>query len=294
MDLRLNDKLAIAEVVNNWAIWRDAGDWDRFRTVWHADGWMTATWFQGPAEKFIEVSRAGFEKGVSILHFLGGTSVGGQGRAGDRADEDDDQPARRGRRRGRRRRLHRPVLRLLREARRPLGDRAAPADLREGPDGSGEPERAARARRNAPRRGSPRAIATSPTCRPSSASRSSWISPSSRATSSRACTRTAGRGWTVRRRRSARTASASLAAKRETAAEAAFRLGARVGPSSRRTGRSGPSSARAYHDRSLASLDEAPCARPVGAGPRGSPASLGSLAPRSRRWPPTGRSWCSR
>src|SRR4030095_1739660 len=33
---------------------------------------MTATWFQGPADKFIEVSRAGFERGVSILHFLGG------------------------------------------------------------------------------------------------------------------------------------------------------------------------------------------------------------------------------
>jgi hypothetical protein len=82
MDLRLNDKLAIAEVVNNWAIWRDAGDWERFRTVWHADGWMTATWFQGPAEKFIEVSRAGFEKGVSILHFLGGTSVDVKGERG--------------------------------------------------------------------------------------------------------------------------------------------------------------------------------------------------------------------
>ena len=82
MDLRLNDKLAIAEVVNNWAIWRDAGDWDRFRTVWHADGWMTATWFQGPAEKFIEVSGAGFEKGVSILHFLGGTSVEVRGERG--------------------------------------------------------------------------------------------------------------------------------------------------------------------------------------------------------------------
>jgi hypothetical protein len=69
------DRLAIIEVVNNWALWRDAGDWERFRTVWHEDGWMTATWFQGPAEKFIEVSRAGFAKGVSILHFLGGTSV---------------------------------------------------------------------------------------------------------------------------------------------------------------------------------------------------------------------------
>ena len=71
----LEDRLAIIETVNDWAVWRDAGDWERFRTVWHDDGWMTATWFQGPAEKFIEVSKAGFDKGVSILHFLGGTSV---------------------------------------------------------------------------------------------------------------------------------------------------------------------------------------------------------------------------
>ena len=70
-----DDRLAIIETVNNWALWRDAGDWERFRTVWHDDGWMTATWFQGPAEKFIEVSKAGWDKGVSILHFLGGTSV---------------------------------------------------------------------------------------------------------------------------------------------------------------------------------------------------------------------------
>jgi hypothetical protein len=69
------EKLRIIEVVHNWAIWRDAGDWERFATVWHDDGWMTATWFQGPAAEFIRVSRAGFEKGVSILHFLGGSSV---------------------------------------------------------------------------------------------------------------------------------------------------------------------------------------------------------------------------
>ncbi len=70
----LIDKLAIREVVENWVVWRDAGDWDRFATVWHDDGWMTATWFQGPARQFIEVSRAGFEKGVNILHSLGGWS----------------------------------------------------------------------------------------------------------------------------------------------------------------------------------------------------------------------------
>src|SRR5690606_28326875 len=80
MDQDFKSKLEIAEVVQNWAIWRDAGFWDRFATVWHDDGWMSATWFQGPAAQFIEVSRAGFEKGVSILHFLGGTSIDVQGK----------------------------------------------------------------------------------------------------------------------------------------------------------------------------------------------------------------------
>jgi SnoaL-like domain len=68
------DKLAIREVVENWVLWRDAADWERFATVWHVDGWMTATWFQGPAKQFIEVSREGFERGVNILHFLGGNT----------------------------------------------------------------------------------------------------------------------------------------------------------------------------------------------------------------------------
>ena len=68
----MDDRTAIREVVENWALWRDAGDWDRFATCWHADAWMTATWFLGPAATFVEVSRDGFNRGVSILHFLGG------------------------------------------------------------------------------------------------------------------------------------------------------------------------------------------------------------------------------
>ena len=76
------DRLEIRDLIENWAIWRDAGDWDRFRTVWHDDGVMMATWFQGPASEFIRVTQEGWAKGVSILHFLGGTSVD---LAGDRA-----------------------------------------------------------------------------------------------------------------------------------------------------------------------------------------------------------------
>jgi hypothetical protein len=68
-------ELVIRRLIENWAVWRDAGDWERFRTVWHDDGVMMATWFQGTADEFIEMNRAGWKKGVRILHFLGGTSV---------------------------------------------------------------------------------------------------------------------------------------------------------------------------------------------------------------------------
>jgi len=70
-----DDRSAIRDLLENWAVWRDAGDWERFRTVWHEDGWMSATWFQGPAADFIRVSREGWDRGVSILHFLGGISI---------------------------------------------------------------------------------------------------------------------------------------------------------------------------------------------------------------------------
>ena len=75
MDQPLLDRLAIRDLVENWAVWRDAGDWERFATVWHPEGWMSATWFQGPTADFMRVSQDGFAKGVRILHFLGGISI---------------------------------------------------------------------------------------------------------------------------------------------------------------------------------------------------------------------------
>lgn len=82
MDADLQDKLLIRELVERWAVWRDAGDWDRFATVWHPDGVMMATWFQGPWQEFIRVTQEGWARGVSILHFLGGSAIEV---AGDRA-----------------------------------------------------------------------------------------------------------------------------------------------------------------------------------------------------------------
>jgi hypothetical protein len=71
----LIEQLRIRRVVENWAVWRDAGDWDRFRTVWLPEGVMIATWCQGPFEAFIQASIDGWNRGVRILHFLGGSSI---------------------------------------------------------------------------------------------------------------------------------------------------------------------------------------------------------------------------
>jgi hypothetical protein len=76
----LEDRLAIRELIENWLIWRDSLMWDRFRTVWHPEGQMWATWFQGSYEDFIRVTEEGYAKGVRIMHFLGGSSIDVQGR----------------------------------------------------------------------------------------------------------------------------------------------------------------------------------------------------------------------
>lgn len=69
------DRLAIRDLIENWAVLRDARLWDEFRKVWHDDSVMQATWFQGTADEFIKVSQEGYNKGVRILHFLGGMNI---------------------------------------------------------------------------------------------------------------------------------------------------------------------------------------------------------------------------
>lgn len=74
------DRLLISEMMQNWVLWRDARDWERFRTLWHKDGRMMATWFQGSPDEFIRVSREGYDRGVRILHMLGATTVDVKGK----------------------------------------------------------------------------------------------------------------------------------------------------------------------------------------------------------------------
>ena len=76
----LIDRIAIRDLIENWAMWRDTGRWDDFRKLWHSDGVMMATWFQGGVDDFIKVSQQGFARGARTSHFQGGMSIDLKGR----------------------------------------------------------------------------------------------------------------------------------------------------------------------------------------------------------------------
>jgi hypothetical protein len=74
-DTSIIERMEVRELIEKWVMYRDSADWENFRNVWTDDGWMMATWFHGSAEDFIKVSIEGFERGIYILHFLGGSMV---------------------------------------------------------------------------------------------------------------------------------------------------------------------------------------------------------------------------
>jgi hypothetical protein len=71
----LLERLTISELVQSWAMHRDAGNWAQLRETVHADGIMTATWFEGTFEAFITGIQASWRRGSKSQHVQGGTVV---------------------------------------------------------------------------------------------------------------------------------------------------------------------------------------------------------------------------
>jgi hypothetical protein len=65
----------IRDLIDRWVVCRDAFLWDKWRTVWHEGGTMKATWFEGPFEEFMRINEKGAERGLNILHILGGSMI---------------------------------------------------------------------------------------------------------------------------------------------------------------------------------------------------------------------------
>lgn len=69
------DKLAIGEVIQSWALWRDTGNWAGLRSAFHPEGTMTATWFSGSVGDFIAGCQRSWAAGSKSAHFIGGSAI---------------------------------------------------------------------------------------------------------------------------------------------------------------------------------------------------------------------------
>jgi hypothetical protein len=64
MKATLQDRQDIADLMTGW-IYRDIGDWDQLRALFHPDARIEVTWFEGLATEFVDAS---IRMGASDLH----------------------------------------------------------------------------------------------------------------------------------------------------------------------------------------------------------------------------------
>ena len=73
------DIFEIRRLIENWALWRDMGEFDRLASVWHPEGRMVTTWCEATGPEFIERSRKAWDAGLQVLHTLGGSTIDVEG-----------------------------------------------------------------------------------------------------------------------------------------------------------------------------------------------------------------------
>lgn len=70
-----NDRLAILQLLGDWALFRDSGYWEELRGVFASDGRMTTNSTTGTADEFVAYGRQLREAGLLSHHFPGPTLV---------------------------------------------------------------------------------------------------------------------------------------------------------------------------------------------------------------------------
>jgi hypothetical protein len=61
--MEIADKVAIAELIQAWGLYRDQGKWTELRGTFTPDGHISVSWFRGAFEQFVERCRASFDAG---------------------------------------------------------------------------------------------------------------------------------------------------------------------------------------------------------------------------------------
>ncbi|MBR7834270.1 nuclear transport factor 2 family protein [Actinospica durhamensis] len=74
MDARLEDRAAIADLMNGW-IHRDLGEWDQLRDLFHPGATITITWFDGLAADFVDGSARMGTTDLRTKHVIANPSI---------------------------------------------------------------------------------------------------------------------------------------------------------------------------------------------------------------------------
>ncbi len=69
MDTDLEDRLSIADLMTGW-IHRDLAEWDKLRELFHPDGTIEVTWFEGLARDFVDGSMRMGKSDIRTKHFV--------------------------------------------------------------------------------------------------------------------------------------------------------------------------------------------------------------------------------
>ena len=69
------DRLAIKQLIEDWVLWRDSGDWDRLASTWWPDGFIMTTWCEATTAEFMERSRKAHAGGLQVFHTVNGSHV---------------------------------------------------------------------------------------------------------------------------------------------------------------------------------------------------------------------------
>ena len=74
MDARLEDRLQITDLITGW-IHRDLGEWDRLRNLFHPEGTIEVTWFEGNFGDFVDGSMRMGASNLRTKHLIGNPVV---------------------------------------------------------------------------------------------------------------------------------------------------------------------------------------------------------------------------
>jgi hypothetical protein len=69
------DRLEITALIADWALSRDTGRWDRLRSLFAPGATIQTTWFDGPANEFVDRCIASFGGKARAQHLIGASKI---------------------------------------------------------------------------------------------------------------------------------------------------------------------------------------------------------------------------